>query len=1002
MSGNIFTKISRKTKHAMYGEGMVDAPVEKLLKLSSEEYKTLPLATLNRIPVYKRSELPPEALDKFSDDQLRALPTPTLAKLLSKTLNRLPSDILVKLPPKTLMRLDLKNIQQLPPHTLANVLPELPIEAFSTFTPDQIQLALMDMSEQTALVMPDEYLAVFPQIIGAKGILKSSRFFQKRYSPHYLQLLRDSLPSQSREATPEPHQVWGIANKSSDRTPSIPVVERTPSIPVDRTPSLPFQLPAIAPFEFNEFGTSSGFSPPAKSMPASPRPPRNPGPPPAALDNERLQRKPLPEYTSSPPSPTSSPPNERPVLLNRSLSKLGGERRESIDVKGRHKALPIDPPKGDSGADDGSNDRLVEVNYERKGDIKDKDLIDQLDKELKAARSENRNLEGDIKGKDLIIDRLDKELIATRKENSKHEADKVLAENEKRREHQRMYQCLRDLEPGATYDPRADPVDRLIDLCKEFFKSAEESEIVAKNALSDLQDERVKGDRVESDLSNAMENLRVARDELAQFQHQDAFYRDEIRDWSDKLAAAEREKVVLSNDLQRSKREYKDLALLLDQERRTSDARLRDQQEQHNLQIQDLHQQHEAQSMDLRKQVQQLEQQLNAQKDDLAWKMQNQRISYEKEAKRLQDKLTAQEQKHQEDILKKQAEHEAILQKERDHFSAQIEGQRLEYERDREKIQIAIDKELRRREDLHERNVVDLKAKVKNLEGDLVDNSDDFRPATDDTLKVKYKDLKLTIETIASPFNIRAINIPRGVDADGFLSREGKGKFFVLLRSIVWEKIVEGFFSSPFGFGALGPGDGRKMLFELYSAWRRLFTAGSSNASGSYAQEQSFDLFRTDKEANKWRAATFQSIMMAVVPKGQKKGAAASGEMVRPYTSNRKRVHDEISAILNAVCSNGATEELDKKVNDIIRLASELALEFGSQRAQLGLEMPGRGTDIQLGPDFEDYEDGGGTKGSLETVDLTVSPRLFRVGDGRSDLKTRKTIVPGEIYPRQS
>ena len=171
--------------------------------------------------------------------------------------------------------------------------------------------------------------------------------------------------------------------------------------------------------------------------------------------------------------------------------------------------------------------------------------------------------------------------------------------------------------------------------------------------------------------------------------------------------------------------------------------------------------------------------------------------------------------------------------------------------------------------------------------------------------------------------------------------------------------------------------------------------------SGFYVSDEAFELFRTDKEANKWRSATFQSILMAVNPKG-KKGQPANGELVRPFAENRQKVHDDILDVLNRVCNNQVQPEIAEKVVEIVQLAGELALEFGSQRAELALDVPGKGESITIGPEFVDCEDGESARGKMEEVELLVLPKLFRVGDGRNDLRSRKIIVPGEIYPKRS
>ncbi len=174
--------------------------------------------------------------------------------------------------------------------------------------------------------------------------------------------------------------------------------------------------------------------------------------------------------------------------------------------------------------------------------------------------------------------------------------------------------------------------------------------------------------------------------------------------------------------------------------------------------------------------------------------------------------------------------------------------------------------------------------------------------------------------------------------------------------------------------------------------------ANNLEAAGYYPPEFEYDIFHQDKEANKFRSAAFQSILMAAAPKGQKEGQAEGGA-VQTYNENRKRVEQEILHILRSVCPQGISEEMEAVVTNIVHYAGRLALEFGSQRAELGLDAPKSGETVQIGQGFADCENGDGKRGT-EEVDLLVSPKLYRKGDGRNDLQTEKVIFAGEIYPR--
>lgn len=190
--------------------------------------------------------------------------------------------------------------------------------------------------------------------------------------------------------------------------------------------------------------------------------------------------------------------------------------------------------------------------------------------------------------------------------------------------------------------------------------------------------------------------------------------------------------------------------------------------------------------------------------------------------------------------------------------------------------------------------------------------------------------------------------------------------------------------------------------------------------------------FFYSREANKWRSATFQSILMAVAPpsssmsgnkanarKAQQQAPSPSGTpgppehpTTTPYWANINQVQTQIVALLSSICSEPLSPEIQSKVSELARQAGELALQFGAQRAQLALEVPKRGEQVKIGTEsgWVDCEDGdsfGGRRGVEVEVDLCVSPKVYRVGDmdGRNmDRKTAKVkaIVAGEVYPRRS
>ncbi|KAK4225798.1 hypothetical protein QBC38DRAFT_367931 [Podospora fimiseda] len=356
----------------------------------------------------------------------------------------------------------------------------------------------------------------------------------------------------------------------------------------------------------------------------------------------------------------------------------------------------------------------------------------------------------------------------------------------------------------------------------------------------------------------------------------------------------------------------------------------------------------------------------------------------------LLEKLGEQRRKEQEELVK---QHAVQLQNQETDFAVQYNNlsQHLH-----EEYQSQVSEELKRRDHAHQEHISKLLERIESLESSLVDNSDDFRPATDDSLRNKYQAIKLTIETIS--FNLGAITFLPGtrLDPGRFMEREGEAVY--LLQSIIWERLQEGFFSLPFGLGSLGPGEGKKRLLEMYVAYRRLAGVELPGAVPAQLIEQEcIQVFRSDREANKWRSSTFQTIGTAVVSKKGTPASEIEKDTQFPFFKNRQQVLNSVKAVLNDVCV-GVSQDMEEKVIDLVRLAGELALEFGVQRAELGFESPPRDSSIQIGRGFVDCVDDDKCKDQFKTVALAVSPKFYKTGDGRHDLTTTKLISQGTIF----
>ena len=134
----------------------------------------------------------------------------------------------------------------------------------------------------------------------------------------------------------------------------------------------------------------------------------------------------------------------------------------------------------------------------------------------------------------------------------------------------------------------------------------------------------------------------------------------------------------------------------------------------------------------------------------------------------------------------------------------------------------------RKHEDQVRAMIASQKAKVDKLVGQLLVNQDDSLEWPDDKLKLKFRELQRLVESVTSPRKREFVIPPNqqvadSLDPTGFIRRVGRGHAHFLLKSTIWTIFCEQFFGAPFGFGALGLGEGRKELMNVYSGWLKLF-----------------------------------------------------------------------------------------------------------------------------------------------------------------------------------
>ncbi|KAK3991432.1 hypothetical protein QBC44DRAFT_379679 [Cladorrhinum sp. PSN332] len=351
---------------------------------------------------------------------------------------------------------------------------------------------------------------------------------------------------------------------------------------------------------------------------------------------------------------------------------------------------------------------------------------------------------------------------------------------------------------------------------------------------------------------------------------------------------------------------------------------------------------------------------------------------------------------------------EAELEETNVAHAGERESKRQEY-----RLSLAAQKQLyessiKEREARHDGEMAGVQAqlneRVLELEQELMSKPDDFRLGLDGSLKTKYGSLKLIIETITSPWNLgtrAGADKLEKMDQTGFLERAGQDQWHFLLRSMVWARILDGFFSAPYGFGALGSGEDGRSLLGVYKTWKMLL---DGNGEGHANGQENFELFYQDKYANAWRSATFQSLLSAIEAaklrdKTLQDDKDGRKDIATVFADNSSRVREGVVEVISYFCADGISEEIRDQVATAVQQASELSVAFGAHRAKVCFGIPNFGDVIEIGAEFVDCQDGDLKRGKLETVELAVAPALFMIGDGRSDLTSVLFVQHGEIYP---
>ena len=104
----------------------------------------------------------------------------------------------------------------------------------------------------------------------------------------------------------------------------------------------------------------------------------------------------------------------------------------------------------------------------------------------------------------------------------------------------------------------------------------------------------------------------------------------------------------------------------------------------------------------------------------------------------------------------------------------------------------------------------------------------------------------------------------------------------------------------------------------------------------------------------------------------------------------------ELVRTLDHIVNGQLDASCPQRASTIAHKLGTLALEMGTQRSQVVLEM----CHYQYLATPDEWKTGETTSaGGATPVDIMIHPSLKRLGDGRQDLHTKKIMVKGEFVP---
>ncbi|KAK4178784.1 hypothetical protein QBC36DRAFT_181717 [Triangularia setosa] len=986
-------------------------------KLAPETQAQLPVELLNELDVNRLHNLRSHILDRVSEIRIRGIPESQLRELARHHPRRL-AVVLTKAP-ELAFHLDndeIRQLQEVKPATFM-ALPPVIKDRFHRACPEVYQ-QILSQAQRALHHQPVTTTPPGDAQVRAQHPVRPTSVQSSPIEPPTLPLVNFSQGPHS-DFTQEIYHQTNVAvqgasgslypNQSTQSPPSVAAVPRAYSHPqntyhgqVTRNLLSSASPPPSSNPPRHEPPINQPFNPPIHTLVDSSKGPSRSSSPTGYFTQgsqsyTRLQGhlnsngiKPLqhPESKSLPAVPVEGPD---PQILE-ALQNVQMQREVVLPIQVHDpqsfQVRQISQTQGELAAIRTKDDKVRELEAQVEAwKLEKSALVQQVTSLTASLTVERERLESERQSTGPLhksIGRLETEKERLENEKKLVEADKKRLESDRDRLEREQIKLeggikhyLSAKEWKGLQHPKA-PFDMIIDYCNEQLSSAADWEDYYKQQTKRLEDLKLENGRLVQDLKD-QDELILARNE-----------------WWRKYTELEKlfNRMNLEHE-QKHQEEKKMHQFQLQEEKNRQQQRFTAETDRLNVEIECLKKKldtHEARHKDateslrttLESDKQGLRDEiatLQREKDELQEQHQSRYDGYQAELQRLKG---ANEVK----VGQQNAAHQAELKALAEHCQQLLDNVGYQYELNKQQA------------------VKGLENKVRLLESSLVDNSDDYRPATDDHLQVDFDQLNLDINKITH--NLPPVDFFQvsQLDPDGFLDREGRDQLRFLLQGIFWEHMKSGFFSSPFGLGALGPRDGKRRLLEVWIAYRKLLGTGASDVRlpiGDYdlaAIEQDYIKFlRDDKETNKWRSSTFQAVMAALLPKKDKGQSPLAEYLSSPFFQNRNHVRESILAKLRLICVGGISQAIEQTVEGMVYKASELALQFGMQRAELGLDFPQKNTLVMIGQGFVICYDNDAEHGMEKPVFLGVSPTCYKRGDGRNDTTTTKVISPGHIYP---